>query len=84
MRATVLDPRRPARDLLEHLLDGIPSCYLRYCEYANEELVCADQDEDPAFEDHDAAAEAERCGEITDEFTDLMQEKAASTDRRLR
>lgn len=84
MRATVLDPRRPARDLLEHLLDGIASCYLRYCEYANEELVCADQDEDPAFEDHDAAAEAERCGEITDEFTDLMREKAASTDRRLR
>jgi hypothetical protein len=83
VRATVLDPRRPARDLLEHLLAGIASCHLLCSEYANEELVCAAQDDDPAFED-DPAAESDRRGEITEEFTDLMREQAASTERRLR
>jgi hypothetical protein len=37
VRATLLDPRRPARDLLEHLLDGIASCHLFYDEYADDE-----------------------------------------------
>jgi hypothetical protein len=36
VRTTLLDPRRPARDLLEHLLDGIASCQLLYAEYAAE------------------------------------------------
>ncbi len=35
-RATLLDPRRPARDLLEHLLDGIASCHLIFAEYADD------------------------------------------------
>jgi hypothetical protein len=33
--ATLLDPRRPAQDLLEHLLDGINSCWLLNDEYAD-------------------------------------------------
>lgn len=37
VRATLLDPRRPARDLLEHLLDGIASCRLLFTEYADDE-----------------------------------------------
>jgi hypothetical protein len=32
-RITPLDPARPARDLLEHLLDGISSCLLAYREH---------------------------------------------------
>ncbi|MFI5891123.1 hypothetical protein ACIA5D_13520 [Actinoplanes sp. NPDC051513] len=73
VRATVLDPRRPARDLLQHLLAGIASCHLLYSEYANEELARAGQD--PAF-DADTAEEAERCREITtEEFTDLVREQ---------
>ncbi|MEV4845083.1 hypothetical protein AB0K20_17945 [Micromonospora matsumotoense] len=36
VRTTLLDPRRPARDLLEHLLDGLTSCRLLLAEYADE------------------------------------------------
>jgi hypothetical protein len=59
------------------------SCHLLYGEYADQDLVYADEDEDPAFEDHEAAAGSERRGEITAEFTDVVRERAASTDRRL-
>ncbi|MEV6851536.1 hypothetical protein [Actinoplanes sp. NPDC051411] len=83
VRATMLDPRRPARDLLEHLLAGIASCHLLYSEYADEELVCAAQDQDPAFED-EAVSESDRRGEITEEFTDLVREQAASVEGQLR
>lgn len=37
VRAAMVNPRRPARDLLEHLLDGIASCRLLYEEYAGAE-----------------------------------------------
>jgi len=37
VRAAIVNPRRPARDLLEHLLDGIASCRLLYEEYAGAE-----------------------------------------------
>lgn len=32
-RITLLDPQRPARDLLEHLLDGLRSCLLLFEQY---------------------------------------------------
>ena len=36
IRLTTLDPRRPARDMLEDLLDGIRGCWLVYHEYAEQ------------------------------------------------
>jgi hypothetical protein len=44
VRAVMVNPRRPVRDLLEHLLDGIASCRLLYEEYAGAEDCegCAD------------------------------------------
>lgn len=36
-RVTVLDPRRPGRDLLEHLLDGLNSCLLAFSQSDEEE-----------------------------------------------
>jgi len=48
-RVTPLDPLRPARDLLEHLLDGIRGCLLVYREegvsQATEDLDDADEDD---------------------------------------
>jgi hypothetical protein len=35
IRLTTLDPRRPARDMLEDLLSGIRGCWLLYQEYAD-------------------------------------------------
>lgn len=34
-RITLLNPRRPARDLLEHLLDGLRSCATLFAEYVD-------------------------------------------------
>ncbi|WP_327042821.1 hypothetical protein OG400_12425 [Micromonospora ureilytica] len=48
VRTTLLDPRRPARDLLEHLLNGIASCRLLYAEYAGDDFG-----DDAEFEDDD-------------------------------
>ena len=56
VRATLLDPRRPARDLLEHLLDGIASCHLLYDEYTDGENVDLDMDAD---DEHGSADDAE-------------------------
>jgi hypothetical protein len=95
VRATLLDPRRPARDLLEHLLDGIASCHLLYAEYADEDLV-GDLDDDAVLEDEDedavdavadvegdVEAGAERREEIAEEFAELVREQAAATRARL-
>jgi hypothetical protein len=48
-RLTLLDPQRPARDLLEDLLAGIRGCWLLY------ENEIADDDDDDSF--HDAVRE---------------------------
>lgn len=34
-RITLLDPQRPARDLLEHLLDGIRSCFVLFSDHVD-------------------------------------------------
>lgn len=45
-RVSLVDPRRPSRDLLDHLLDGLRACLLVFCDTDQE-------DEDPAdAEDH--------------------------------
>ena len=48
-RLTLLDPQRPARDLLEDLLAGIRGCWLLY------ENEIGDDDDDDSF--HDAVRE---------------------------
>ncbi|WP_329586928.1 hypothetical protein OG500_36980 [Kitasatospora sp. NBC_01250] len=65
IRLTPLDPRRPARDLLEDLLLGIHGCWLVHDEYA-------ESDED----DEDADAENTE-GEQPDDAADQEQEEAA-------
>ncbi|MFJ2866910.1 hypothetical protein [Kitasatospora sp. NPDC087314] len=47
IRLTPLDPRRPARDLLEDLRSGIHDCWPVHDEYAELD----DEDEEPEFED---------------------------------
>ncbi|KJK55495.1 hypothetical protein UK12_28280 [Saccharothrix sp. ST-888] len=51
IRLTPLDPRRPARDLLEDLLTGINGCWLLHEEYAEDE----DQDDDEEESDDETA-----------------------------
>jgi hypothetical protein len=70
-RATELDPRRPARDLLEHLLSGIAACYLLYADL---------DDGSPLDDDPDPAAEPARRDRIADEFADLVRAQAAAAD----
>jgi hypothetical protein len=89
-RTTLLDPRRPARDLLEHLLDGVSSCHLLYAEYAiagGHRAVDDDvepDDEDDDFDSDGRVAEyAERRREIARAFAGLVQAEAVARQRRL-
>lgn len=81
--AVGLDPRRPARDLLEHLLDGIGSCQLLYTEYV-EDLLLADNDMDDEAADiaGDEADGAHRA-RVAVRFARLVREQAAAKAARL-
>ena len=70
-RTTLLDPRRPARDLLEHLLDGIASCHLIYAECAEDD---DDLDEEDDFGDSDD----------DEDLSDVDEEEGEDDDRRAR
>jgi hypothetical protein len=73
VRVTELDPRRPARDLLEHLLDGIAACHLLYAEYDDGPDEPWDgQDDEPS-----ADVEASRHDRTAEEFTELVRARAA-------
>ncbi|MGX6605959.1 hypothetical protein ACWKSP_28100 [Micromonosporaceae bacterium Da 78-11] len=85
VRTTPLDPRRPARDLLEHLLDGIASGELLYAEYVS---GGADPDVDDAVfdepvEDASPDPEGERRDVIAEKFADLVRAQAAATRERM-
>jgi hypothetical protein len=71
IRATPLDPMRPALDLLEDLLAGIRGCWLIYQEYAD-----ADEDFDDAADDEDGGADPAQ-------FLDLVRAEAAAHSERL-
>ncbi|MBB5828592.1 hypothetical protein [Micromonospora carbonacea] len=75
VRATLLDPRRPARDLLEHLLDGIASCRLLFTEYADDE---PEAQRSVRGETASGAAEPEES-----EFVVLVREEAEQSGDRL-
>jgi hypothetical protein len=64
VRATLLDPRRPARDLLEHLLDGIASCHPLYDEYADDGHGFVDDAEDDDTDGEGEVAEADDGGDV--------------------
>lgn len=51
IRLTTLDPRRPARDMLEDLLSGIRGCWLVYREYAERPADPADDMSDDELDD---------------------------------
>ncbi|WP_147252595.1 hypothetical protein [Micromonospora endolithica] len=78
VRATLLDPRRPARDLLEHLLDGIASCRLLFAEYADDEF-----DDEPIrpSDEGGAAWDAAEPGKL--EFVVLVRQEAEQSGGRL-
>jgi hypothetical protein len=54
IRATPLDPSRPAVDLLEDLLSGMHGCWLIYQEYANEPDDDDDETAEPLEDGEDA------------------------------
>jgi hypothetical protein len=81
-RATLLDPRRPARDLLEHLLDGIGACHLLFAEYADDELDADDLDHDDD-DLSDEAGDDERQARVAAEFAEAVRDRAQVTHSRL-
>jgi hypothetical protein len=90
VRATLLDPRRPARDLLEQLLDGLNSCWLLYDEYADDEATDLDEDYESDELDVDGGEGGEvldvgvqRRREFVEEFAALVREQAAADRGRL-
>lgn len=69
VRLTTLDPRRPARDMLEDLLSGIRGCWLLYREYAETPEGLADDDSGMSEDELDDAIDAAFC--------DAVQSRAA-------
>ena len=76
IRLTTLDPRRPARDMLEDLLSGIRGCWLLYQEYA--ETPGGPTDEDGAEDDSGMSDDA-----IDAAFCDAVRGRAAVDRYRL-
>ncbi|MGC0317049.1 hypothetical protein [Kitasatospora acidiphila] len=78
LRLTPLDPKRPARDLLEDLLTGIHGCWLLHPEY--EEL---DDDLDDAPENWDDEQAEQHQNRSRQHFAHLVRETAAAHHDRL-
>ncbi|MFC8720736.1 hypothetical protein [Kitasatospora sp. NPDC057198] len=77
VRLTPLDPKRPARDLLEDLLAGIHGCWLLHSE-------SGDEDEDLGnVEDWDDEQAEEHQRRSHERFAQLVRETAASNRDRL-
>ncbi|MFB8201725.1 hypothetical protein [Kitasatospora purpeofusca] len=79
LRLTPLDPRRPARDLLEDLLTGIHGCWLLHSEYdeldTDEDLRDAQDWDDEQAEEHQRRSR--------DHFAQLVRDTAAANRDRL-
>ncbi|MFY1694232.1 MULTISPECIES: hypothetical protein [unclassified Solwaraspora] len=77
IRLTTLNPRRPARDMLEDLLSGIRGCWLLYQEYAEIPGDPTDEDDDTQTSngDLDDAIDAGFC--------DAVRARAAGARQRL-
>ncbi|WP_240437562.1 hypothetical protein [Sciscionella marina] len=72
-RITPLDPQRPARDLLEDLLDGIRGSWLLYREYVELETI----DDEECEDDEDI----DDCGDT--DFLAMLRDEAAANHERL-
>ncbi|MFB7674457.1 hypothetical protein ACFC26_23890 [Kitasatospora purpeofusca] len=79
LRLTPLDPRRPARDLLEDLLTGIHGCWLLHSEYDD---LDTDEDLGDAQDWGDEQAE-EQQRRSRDRFARLVRDTAAANRDRL-
>ncbi|MFJ9519997.1 hypothetical protein ACIRPK_17275 [Kitasatospora sp. NPDC101801] len=79
LRLTPLDPKRPARDLLEDLLIGIHGCWLIHSESADleedEDLGDAEEWDDEQAEEHSRRSRAR--------FSELVRQTAAANRDRL-
>jgi hypothetical protein len=71
IRATPLDPARPALDLLEDLLSGIRGCWLIFTEYAS--VLTADDEEDNDLPDGSGIDN----DALTEEYISLVRAAAA-------
>ncbi|WP_233620717.1 hypothetical protein [Amycolatopsis sp. WAC 01416] len=76
-RISLLDPLRPAHDLLEDLLDGIHGCRLLYHEYAEHD------DDDETDEDIDEAESDELTERLDTEFDAAVRAEAEAKQDRL-
>jgi hypothetical protein len=81
IRLTPLDPRRPARDMLEDLLSGIRGCWLLYHEYAD--LPADEDDTELSDEDGDEAFDDDLDEAIDTAFRDAVRARAAADRHRL-
>jgi hypothetical protein len=80
VRLTTLDPRRPARDMLEDLLSGIRGCWLLYQEYADipDAQVEASDSVDSDDEDHDVGMSDDELDDaVNAAFCDAVRARAA-------
>ncbi len=88
-RTTLLDPRRPARDLLEHLLDGLASCHLFFAEYIDDAHDSDYLSDELDAEDNDLSSDVDLRGdemhqdELAGEFFELVRDQADATHARL-
>ncbi len=90
IRLTPLDPRRPARDMLEDLLSGIRSCWLLFQEYADipgdgqDEAGDSQHADDDDDEDDDGGMSDDELDDAIDTaFRDAVQARAAADRYRL-
>lgn len=81
-RTTPLDPLRPARDLLEHLLDGLGSSQLLYLDTANDPDDNADLIEDDD-EQPESVEEPDDTTQLEEQFRDAVRVEARRTHPRL-
>lgn len=79
LRLTPLDPKRPARDLLEDLLTGIHACWLLHSEYDD---YAGEDDTDDAQDWDDAQAE-QHDNRSRERFAQLVRDTAATHHDRL-
>ena len=88
-RTTLLDPRRPAQDLLEHLLDGLASCHLFFAEYTDDAHDSDYLSDELDAEDNDLSSDVDLRGdemhqdELAGEFFELVRDQADATHARL-
>ncbi|WP_035841580.1 hypothetical protein [Kitasatospora azatica] len=80
LRLTPLDPRRPARDLLEDLLAGIHACWLLHSEYNDLDEENDSDDEEGEWDDEQAELHQDRSRQ---HFAQLVRETAATHRERL-